>query len=189
MKVKLSHYAQDVSSVLRGWVVRNELTLLRKPWSFTASRVYRPSTWTPEIFETKLWHFSHNINAWCDRKRDRFHAINWFFSNWPLYKITKLSTSGAYWIIHLLLCLSLPFVQTFLSLFTRFLNENGTGPYSPFRCPAFQDLLLYLGLLTLEKRQWRGGFSSWSSSSSLKNFWQCLFWRKKKGGMLLWTLI
>lgn len=64
--------------------------------------------------------------------------------------------------------------------FTRFLNENGRTHTLLFRCPAFQDLLLYLGLFTLEKRQWMGRFCSWSSSSSLKNFWQCLFCGEKK---------
>jgi len=61
-------------------------------------------------------------------KEERFHAINRFFSNRPLYKITKLSSSGAYWIIHLLLCLFLPFVQTFLQLF----EWEWIDPYFPF---------------------------------------------------------
>lgn len=130
---------------------------------FPASRVYRPSIWTPEIFATKLWHSSQNINAGCDRKKkceeggsDRFHAINWLFSNWPLYKITKLSSSGVHWIIHLLLCLSVPFVQTFLSLLPPnfWMRMDGPGIYSrSLRWPAFQDSLLYPGLFTREGKK------------------------------------
>lgn len=81
--------------------------------------------------------FPRNINAWCDRKKETVFTLSTDSFPTPLYKITKLSTSGAHWIIHLLLCLSLPFVQTFLSLLPECLNENGRAHTLLLRCPCF----------------------------------------------------
>lgn len=61
------------------------------------------------------------------------------------------------------------------SLFYPIFEWEWTSPNSPFSCPAFQDLLLYLEPHTFRKASIEGRFCSWSSSSSLKNFWQCLF--------------
>lgn len=63
--------------------------------------------------------------------------------------------------------------------FTRFLNENGRAHTLLFRCPAFQDLLLYLGLFTLEKRQWRGGFARELHLQVWKIFGSVFLWRKE----------
>lgn len=114
-------------------------------------------------------------------KRDRFHAINWFFSNGPLYKITKLSTSGAYWIIHLLLCLSLPFVQSFLSLLPDFWMRID-GPILSFSLPCFPGFAFVPRTPHFRKAPMEGRFCSWTSSSSLKKKIGSVFFEEKKGG-------
>lgn len=153
---------------------------------FTASRVYTPS------MHRHLRYSQQNCDIFLitpirsvTEKGDRFHAINWLFFNWPLYKITKLSTSGVHWIIHLLLCLSLSFVQSFLSLLPGFWMRMA-GPILSFSLPCFPGFAFVPRTLHFRKASMEGRFCSWSSSSSLDKFWQYLFSEKR---MLLWTLI
>lgn len=120
--------------------------------------------------------FSHNISAWCDRKRDRFHAIKRFFSNGPLYKLSATQNylpAGRTELFIFFYVAPCPLSKLF-SLFYPIFEWEWTSPNAPFSRPAFQDLLLYLKLHTLESVN-GGRFCSWSSPSSLNIFWQCLF--------------
>lgn len=112
-------------------------------------------------------------------KGDRFHAIIWLFFNWPLYKITKLSTSGVYWIIHFLLCLSLPFVQSFLSLLPNFWMRMD-GPMLSFSLLCFPGFAFVPRTLHFRKASMEGRFCSWSSSSSLKKILAVSFCEEEK---------
>lgn len=65
------------------------------------------------------------------------HEMRWLFSSNRLFRnITKLSTSGVYWIIHFPLYVPLPFVQTIFFLWLRVFEWEWNGQF-PFLLPCF----------------------------------------------------